>query len=259
MPKTVMLAAARTPIGKLGGGLASLDATELGGAAIKAALERAEVAPEQVQHVVMGQVLQAGQGQIPSRQAQIKAGSPKRSPRRRSTRSRFGDPGFGAARCGDPRRRPRSGSGRRDGIDVKRALPAQGGALRLSHGRRQGDRLDDQRRAHEPVLGQAHGPGGERGRQRARADATGHGPVGAALASAGDQGHGRGPVPEEIVAITVKGKKSESVVEVDEGPRRDTSLETLAKLPRDLRQGRLSHRGQLPGRQRRWRRGGSGQ
>src|SRR5436309_1790813 len=77
MPKTVILSAARTPIGKLGGGLASLDATELGGTAIEAALERAEVAPEQVEHIVMGQVLQAGQGQIPSRQAQIKAGIPK--------------------------------------------------------------------------------------------------------------------------------------------------------------------------------------
>src|SRR5207253_7545772 len=69
--------AARTPIGKLGAGLASVDASELGGTAIAAALERAEVGPEQVQHVVMGQVIQAGQGQIPSRQAQIKAGIPK--------------------------------------------------------------------------------------------------------------------------------------------------------------------------------------
>src|SRR5690242_15587221 len=77
MPKTVILSSARTPIGKLGGGLSSLDATELGGTAIKAALERAEVAPDQVEHVVMGQVLQAGQGQIPSRQAQIKGGIPK--------------------------------------------------------------------------------------------------------------------------------------------------------------------------------------
>src|SRR5258708_35483881 len=77
MPKTVILGAARTPIGKLGGGLASLDATDLGGGAIEAALQRAEVAPEEVQHVVMGQVIQAGQGQIPSRQAQIKGGIPK--------------------------------------------------------------------------------------------------------------------------------------------------------------------------------------
>src|SRR5246500_1020443 len=77
MPKTVILGAARTPIGKMGGGLSTLEATELGATAIEAALERASVEPEQVEHVVMGQVLQAGQGQIPSRQAQIKAGIPK--------------------------------------------------------------------------------------------------------------------------------------------------------------------------------------
>ena len=77
MPKTVILGAARTPIGKMGGGLSTLDATALGATAIEAALQRAEVEPEQVEHVVMGQVLQAGQGQIPSRQAQIKAGIPK--------------------------------------------------------------------------------------------------------------------------------------------------------------------------------------
>ena len=77
MSNTVILGTARTPVGKLGGGLASLQATELGGIAIKAALERAGVDADQIQHVVMGQVLQAGQGQIPSRQAQIEAGIPK--------------------------------------------------------------------------------------------------------------------------------------------------------------------------------------
>ena len=80
MPKTVILGAARTPFGKMGGGLASLDATDLGGTAIAAALERAEVAPEQVEQVVFGQVLQAGQGQVPSRHAQIKGGIPKEVP-----------------------------------------------------------------------------------------------------------------------------------------------------------------------------------
>ena len=77
MPKTVILGTARTPFGKMGGALASLDATDLGGHAIEHALERAEVAPDEVQHVVFGQVLQAGQGQVPSRQAQIKGGIPK--------------------------------------------------------------------------------------------------------------------------------------------------------------------------------------
>src|ERR1700749_4032077 len=77
MPKTVILGTARTPFGKLGGALSTLDATDLGGHAIAAALERAEAKPDQVQNVVMGQVLQAGQGRIPSRQGQIKGGIPK--------------------------------------------------------------------------------------------------------------------------------------------------------------------------------------
>src|SRR5262245_4960117 len=67
MAKTVILSTARTPFGKMGGGLASLDATDLGGTAISEALDRAEVEPDQVEGVVYGQVLQAGQGQIPSR------------------------------------------------------------------------------------------------------------------------------------------------------------------------------------------------
>src|SRR6266516_7047151 len=80
MPSTVILGTARTPFGKMGGGLSSLDATDLGGHVIGAALERSGVSPEQVQKVVFGQVLQAGQGQIPSRQAQIKGGIPKEVP-----------------------------------------------------------------------------------------------------------------------------------------------------------------------------------
>src|SRR3954453_3526261 len=77
MARTAILSAARTPIGRLGGGLSSLPATELGAVAIRGALPRADVDPEQVEHVVLGTVLQAGQGQIPSRQAQIAAGIPK--------------------------------------------------------------------------------------------------------------------------------------------------------------------------------------
>src|ERR687896_2292183 len=80
MPSTVILGTARTPFGKMGGSLSSKDATDLGGTAIAAALERSNVDPEQVQQVAYGQVLQAGQGQIPPRQAQIKAGIPKEVP-----------------------------------------------------------------------------------------------------------------------------------------------------------------------------------
>ncbi|WP_214321552.1 acetyl-CoA C-acetyltransferase [Nonomuraea sediminis] len=80
MSGSVIVAGARTPIGKLLGGLSGLQAVELGGIAIKAALERAGVSPEQVEYVIMGQVLQAGAGQIPSRQAAVKAGIPMTVP-----------------------------------------------------------------------------------------------------------------------------------------------------------------------------------
>jgi acetyl-CoA C-acetyltransferase len=76
MPGSVIVAGARTPIGKLSGALASFSAMDLGGFAIAAALERAGVTPDQVDYVFMGQVLQAGQGQITARQAAAKGGIP---------------------------------------------------------------------------------------------------------------------------------------------------------------------------------------
>ena len=72
----VIVGAARTPVGRLLGSLASKSASELGGVAIAAALDRAGVAPDQVQYVIMGQVLQAGAGQITARQAAVAAGIP---------------------------------------------------------------------------------------------------------------------------------------------------------------------------------------
>jgi acetyl-CoA C-acetyltransferase len=80
MAGSYIVAGARTPIGKLGGAFSSLSAADLGGLAIRAALERAGVAPEEVEHVLMGQVLMAGQGQVPSRQAAVKAGIPMSVP-----------------------------------------------------------------------------------------------------------------------------------------------------------------------------------
>ena len=77
MARSVILGAARTPFGKLGGGLARIPAVELGGRAIRAALDRSCVPDTDVEYVIMGQVLQAGAGQIPSRQAQIAAGLAK--------------------------------------------------------------------------------------------------------------------------------------------------------------------------------------
>ena len=77
---SVIVNGARTPMGRLLGALKDFPATKLGGIAIRAALERSGVAPEQVQYVIMGQVLQAGAGQIPARQAAVEAGIPMSVP-----------------------------------------------------------------------------------------------------------------------------------------------------------------------------------
>lgn len=76
MSKSVILEGARTPFGKFGGSLASLSASDLGGTAIQSALQKANIQTDEVQEVIMGTVLQGGQGQIPSRQAASKAGIP---------------------------------------------------------------------------------------------------------------------------------------------------------------------------------------
>ncbi|MCC6339456.1 MAG: acetyl-CoA C-acetyltransferase [Acidimicrobiia bacterium] len=80
MPGSVVVSYARTPIGKLSGAFAGLSAAELGGVAIAGALERAGLSPEAVDYVLMGQVLQAGAGQITARQAAAKAGVPMSVP-----------------------------------------------------------------------------------------------------------------------------------------------------------------------------------
>jgi acetyl-CoA C-acetyltransferase len=80
MTRAVIVSAVRTPFGRLGGGLAALPATELGSIAIRAGLERAGVEAAEVEYAIMGQVLQAGAGQAPARQAAVGAGIPKEVP-----------------------------------------------------------------------------------------------------------------------------------------------------------------------------------
>jgi acetyl-CoA C-acetyltransferase len=235
MPKTVILGAARTPIGKLGGGLASLDATELGGTAIKAALERAGVEPEQVQHVVMGQVIQAGQGQIPSRQAQIKAGIPKEVSS--ETINKVCASGIRAAgildaaiRAGDVE------------VAVGGGMESMSNAPYMLKGARFGFRMGDGKAIDAMISDGLTNPfSGKHMAQEAsevaaeleltRADMDRWSVRSHELAiKATDEGR----LPEEIVPVTVKSNKPsrpDTVVEVDEAPRRDTSLETLAKLP----------------------------
>jgi len=80
MPGSYIVAGARTPIGKMSGALSDFSAADLGGFAIAEALRRASVQPDEVEHVIVGQVLMAGQGQVPSRQAAVKAGIPMNVP-----------------------------------------------------------------------------------------------------------------------------------------------------------------------------------
>src|SRR5262245_33723663 len=80
MTRSVIVAGARTPIGRFQGSLGGSDAVDLGAIAIRAAVERSGVAPDQVEYVVMGHVIQAGTGQITARQAAVDAGIPKETP-----------------------------------------------------------------------------------------------------------------------------------------------------------------------------------
>ena len=232
MPKTVILGAARTPFGKLGGGLSSLDATDLGGKAIAAALERADVAPEQVEHVSYGQVLQAGQGQIPSRQAQIKAGIPKEVPS--ETINKVCASGIRSVGLVDQ-------SIRLGDLDVAVAggMESMSQAPYLLKDARFGYRMGDAKAIDAMINDGLTNPfSGKHMAQEAtevaaeleltRADMDRFALRSHELAiKATDEGR----LPEEIVPVTIESKKGETTVEVDEGPRRDTSLETLAKLP----------------------------
>src|SRR5436305_3581067 len=232
MPKTVILGAARTPFGKLGGGLSSLDATDLGGKAITAALERAEVAPEQVQHVSYGQVLQAGQGQIPSRQAQIKAGIPKEVSS--ETVNKVCASGIRTVGLVDQSIR----AGDLD-IAVAGGMESMSQAPYLLKEARFGYRMGDAKALDAMINDGLTNPfTGKHMAQEAsevadelemtRADLDKFALRSHELAiEATDAGH----LPEEIVPVTIETKKGETTIEVDEAPRRDTSLETLSKLP----------------------------
>jgi len=232
MPKTVILSAVRTPVGRLGGGLASMDATDLGGIAIEAALERADVEPGQVEHVVMGQVLQAGQGQIPSRQAQIKGGIPKDVPS--ETINKVCASGIRSAGLLDTAIRAGEleigvGGGMESMSKAPYMLP------QARFGFRMGDAKAIDAMVHDGLTNPFSGKhmAQEASEVAAELEMTRADMDRWALRShqlviaATDEGR----LPEEIVPVTVKGKKGDQVVEVDESPRRDSTLEALSKLP----------------------------
>lgn len=232
MPKTVILSSARTPIGKMGGALAPLSAVELGGIAISEALDRADVAPDQVDHVIMGTVLQAGQGQIPSRQAQIEAGIPKEVSS--ETINKVCASGVRAAVLLD--QAIRAGDAE---VGVAGGMESMSNAPYLLPGARFGFRMGETKALDSMVSDGLTNPfsgrqmfdeatevGDELEISRPDLDRWALRSHQRAIEATED-----GRLPEEIVAVTVKGRKGDTVVEVDEAPRPDTSLETLAKLP----------------------------
>jgi acetyl-CoA C-acetyltransferase len=231
MPNTVILGTARTPFAKMGGALASRDATDLGAVAIGAALERSGVKPDEVQQVVYGQVLQAGQGQIPSRQAQIKADIPREVPS--ETVNKVCASGMRtvglvdqAVRAGDLE------------IAVAGGMESMSGAPYMLPNARFGFRMGDVKAidamTHDGLTNPFTGkemiaeasevatelelsrPDMDRWAERSHRLA----------AAATDEGR----MAEEIVGVTVKTKKDETLVEADEAIRPDTTVEVLAKL-----------------------------
>ena len=232
MSRTVILGTARTPFGKMGGALASKQATELGGQAISAALERSSVEPDQVQQVFYGQVLQAGQGQIPSRQAQIEAGIPKEVPS--ETVNKVCASGMRAVGLADLAVR----AGELE-VGVAGGMESMSNAPYLLPGARFGFRMGDvtaiDAMTHDgltnpftgkQMINEASEVSNELEITRPDMDrwaARSH----QLAAKATDEG----TMAEEIVPVTVKVKKEEREVAADEAIRPDSTVESLAKLP----------------------------
>jgi acetyl-CoA C-acetyltransferase len=231
MPSSVILGTARTPFGKMGGGLSSLDATDLGGTVIEAALDRSGVAPEQVEQIVFGQVLQAGQGQIPSRQAQIKGGIPKEVPSETINKvCASGMRSLGLAdqaiRAGDTN------------VAVTGGMESMSQAPYLLPNARFGFRMGDVQAldamthdgltnpfTEKQMINEASEVGNEL--EITRVDMDRFAERSHRLAHEATEA---GRLADEIVGVTVKSRKGESTVEADEAIRPDTTLETLARL-----------------------------
>ncbi|MFF3443500.1 acetyl-CoA C-acetyltransferase [Streptosporangium sp. NPDC002721] len=232
MSGSVIVAGARTPIGRLLGSLSGLSAADLGGIAIKAALERSGVAPEAVQYVIMGQVLQAGAGQIPSRQAAVKAGVPMTVPS--LTINKVCLSGLDAIALADQLIR----AGEFD-IVVAGGMESMSNAPHLLPGLRKGvkygsagildsmafDGLTD---AYDQV---AMGESTERHNARlglTREEQDEYSARSHALAAAAIK---NGALDDEIVPVAIPQRRGEPVVfSADEGVRGDTTAEVLSRL-----------------------------
>ncbi len=231
MSRSVIVAGCRTPIGKFSGAFATLSAMDLGGAAIKGVLEQTSIDPSTVDAVLMGQVIQAGQGQITARQAAFKAGIPLTV--HATTINKVCLSGLNTIYLADLMIR----AGEAD-IVVAGGMESMTNAPYLLPGARSGYRIGDQSVVDSMMFDGltcafdncAMGLATERYNKgqitRARQDefsARSHQLAAAAIAS--------GKFAEEIVAVPVAQRKGDPVmVSVDEGVRGDTTAESLAQL-----------------------------
>ncbi len=232
MPGSVIVAGARTPIGKLSGALASFGATELGGFAIAAAIRRAGLEPHQVDYVLMGHVLQAGQGQITARQAAVNAGIPMTVPA--TTVNKVCLSGLNAIYLADQM----VNAGDAD-VVVAGGMESMTRAPHLLPGARGGFRLGDatlvDAMLHDGLtcafdrcaMGLATERYNDRTRvTRERQDAFAAASHEKAAAAAKD-----GRLAEEIAAVEVRQRKGDPlVVDTDEGVRPGTTAGSLAAL-----------------------------
>lgn len=232
MPESVIVAGARTPIGKLSGALVGFSAMDLGGLAIAAALERAGIAPDQVDYVLMGQVVQAGQGQITARQAAAKAGIPMDVPA--TTINKVCLSGLNTIYLADQMIK----AGDAD-IVVAGGMESMTQAPHLLPGARAGFRLGDATLVDSMMYDGltcafdqcAMGLATERftsvlGVSRERQDAFAASSHERAAAAAKD-----GRLAEEIVPVNIPQRKGDPVVfDTDEGVRPGTTAESLAGL-----------------------------
>lgn len=227
---SVILSAARTPIGSFNGALASVSAPELGAAALKGALDRAGVAPDQLDEVVLGNVVSAGVGQAPARQAAIGAGVPDSVPC--FTVNKVCGSGLKAVMLAD--QSIRAGDAHvvaAGGMESMSQAPFLLDKAREGYGYGNGTLIDSlfHDGLRDPYSGDAMGVAGDLcadtcGVPRERQDEFSVESYRRAQAAVGN-----GQFAEEIVPVTIKGRKGDTVVEQDEEPAR-TSFEKIPQL-----------------------------
>ncbi|EEP71389.1 acetyl-CoA acetyltransferase [Micromonospora sp. ATCC 39149] len=229
---SVIVSGARTPMGRLLGNLKDLPATKLGGVAIKAALERAGVAPDQVQYVIMGQVLQAGTGQIPARQAAVEAGIPMSVPA--LTINKVCLSGLDAIALADQLIR----AGEFD-IVVAGGMESMTNAPHLLRGQRVGYKYGDVTISDHMALDGltdawdccSMGESTERHGARHGITRTEQDAFAAASHQRAAAAQKNGHFADEIVPVTIPQRKGDPVViSEDEGIRPDTTVESLGRL-----------------------------